>query len=365
MIPLGRFGATSPGCGSPRTFLTGIRLNNGDYLGAGYVQEGCTGIPRKFNALQLTPGGLQVEEFDRVAFNNERAYIYALGEQSDGAIVAVGFADQDFQDVSTFDIAVARFTATGDLDPSFGTGGAYLFDFAGDTDWANDVAIDAEDRILIAGYVTNASGDRDLLTIRLTPDGQPDVTFNGDGVLVYDGSGFPDAAAAVELAPGGRILVGGTSRSAADQRNPIILALNEDGSFDAGFGAGGIANVDLGNTNSAIAALHYDAWRIYVAGTSRAVGGAFVDLDAAVTVLRADGSPNPLFNGGQPRVFVFDPALGAQSDIPQSIDASADGEQIVVTGYTDNEDRTRQRYGVARFVGLENALFIDSFEGGG
>ena len=365
VVPLGRYGASSPGCGSPRTFLTGIRLSNGDYLGAGYVQEGCSGIPRKFNALQLTPGGLQVEEFDRVAFNNERAYIYALGEQSDGGIVAVGFADQDFQDVSTFDIAVARFNASGDLDPSFGTGGTYLFDYAGDTDRANDVAIDAEDRILIAGYVTHASGDRDLLTIRLTPDGQPDASFNGDGVLVYDGSGFADAAAAVELKPGGRILVGGTLRSAADQRNPIILGLNEDGSFDAGFGTDGIAAVDLGNTDAAITDIHFDSRRIYVTGWSRPVGGDLVELDAAVTVLRSNGSPNPSFNSGQPRVFQFDPALGTQSDRPESIDVSGDGEQIVVTGYTDNEDRTRKRFGIARFIGLENALFADGFEGDG
>ncbi len=362
--PVARYGASAPGCPVPRTFLTGIRLSNGDYLGGGYVQEGCGGLPRKFNAMQLNPVGQLVNEFDRVPFNNERAYIVGLGEQSDGGIIAVGFADQDFQDVTTFDMAVARFTAAGDLDPSFGSGGTFIFDRANNTDWSNDVVVDSADRILIAGYSTSASGDRDMVVIRLTPDGSLDTSFNGSGTFFFDGAGFPDTATSIDLTPGGRILVGGAFQNPQDQRNPVVLALNEDGSFDAGFGTGGVSEVDLGNSDAAITAIRYDAWRIYVTGWSRPVGGARIDLDAAVAVLRADGSPNPFFNGGQPRVFVFDPALGTQSDLPQSIDATADGEQIVVTGYTDDEPRARQRFGVARFIGLENALFIDGFEGG-
>ena len=364
VVPLGRYGASSPGCGSPRTFLTGIRLSNGDYLGAGYVQEGCSGIPRKFNALQLTPGGLQVEEFDRVAFNNERAYIYALGEQSDGGIVAVGFADQDFQDVSTFDIAVARFTTAGDLDPSFGTGGTFTFDRANDLDWANDVVIDSADRILIAGYARSTAGDQDWMVLRLTPDGSLDTTFNGTGAFFYDGAGQDESVTSIDLAPGGRILGGGGLRASAGAPSAVVFALTADGILDTGFANNGIAAVDLGNTDAAVSDIHYDAGRIYVSGISRPAGGAREDYDAAVTVLRSNGWPNPFFNGGAPRVFAFDAALGLQADLPQSIDVSDDGEQIVITGYTDNPDRTRQRFGIARFIGLENALFADGFEGG-
>lgn len=365
VVPLGRFGAESPGCGSPRAFRTGIRLSNGDYLGGGYVQEGCTGLPRKFNVLQLTPSGGLVEEFDRVQFFNQLAYINALGEQSDGSIIAAGFASGSGFDNETYDIAVARFSTTGVLDSTFGTGGILVFDGANDLDWSNDVVIDAADRILIAGYTTTVQGDRDLLVIRLTPDGALDPTFNGTGLFLYDGAGFNENATSIDLAPGGRILVGAGLRPSENQGDAAVLALTEDGNLDSAFGSNGIATVDLGNTDPAITDIHYAAWRIYVTGWSGPAGGDRIELDAAVTVLRSNGSPNPFFNGDQPQVFEFDPALGPQSDIPQSIDVSDDGEQIVVTGFTDNTDRTRQRFGIARFIGLENALFADGFEGGG
>ena len=358
-------GATSGPCPVPRAFLTGIRLSNGDYLGGGYVQEGCSGIPRKFNVLRFTPAGGVVDEFDRVPFNNERAHISALGEQSDGGIVAVGFADEDFNDFSTFDIAVARFTANGVLDTSFGTGGMFTFDRANEPDWARDVVIDANDRILIAGYATSAAGNRDMLIMRLDPDGALDPTFNGTGFRYYDHAGFSDSGNSIDLGPRGRIVVGGAVTTASNDTQGVVLALTDQGALDTGFGSNGIATVDLGNTASSINDVHFDAGRIYVTGWSRPAGGDRIERDAAVTVLRSNGAPNPSFNGGQPQVFAFDPALGPQSDIPLSIDVSDDGEQIVVTGFTDNEPRTIQRFGVARLIGLENALFADGFEGGG
>lgn len=358
----GRFDAASFGCSVPRAFLTGIRLSNGDYLGGGYVQEGCSGRPRYFNALQLTPAGGQVEEFDRVQFNNQRAYIYALGEQSGGGIVAAGFAEGNALGSETFDIAVARYSAPGTLDATFGTGGTFTFDLANDADWTNDLVIDADDRILVAGYTTSAGGGRDMTILRLTPDGALDTSFNGSGVVRYDGAGFDDNGVSIDLAPGGRILIGGNRFVAENQRAATVLALNDDGSVDTSFATNGVATVDLGNTDATITDIHYDAGRIYVTGWSRPVGGDLVELDAAVTVLDSNGTPNSFFNGGQPRVFAFDPALGPQSDQPQSIDVSDDGEQIVVTGFTDNQSRTVQRFGVARFIGLENALFADGFE---
>lgn len=358
-----RFGAFSGGCPVPRAFLSGIRLSNGDYLGAGYVQEGCGGIPRKFNILQLTSAGAQVREFDRVPFNNERAYIYALGEQSDGSIVAVGFADEDSADFSTFDVAVARFTADGMLDPGFGTGGTFTFDRGNEPDWALDVVIDADDRILIAGYATSAMGDRDMLIIRLDPDGALDPTFNGTGIVYYDGAGFSDSGNSIDLGPGGQILIGGNVTAASNDPQGVVLALTDQGAPDSGFGSSGIATVDLGNTASTVTDIHFDSGRIYVTGWSRPAGGERIEIDAAVTVLSSNGAPNPAFNGGQPRVFVFDAALGPQTDIPTAIDVSDDHEQIVVTGYTDNEARTLRRFGIARFIGAGNGLFADGFEG--
>ena len=142
------------------------------------------------------------------------------------------------------------------------------------------------------------------------------------------------------------------------------MALTENGALDTAFGNGGLVSLALGNSESSINDILYDAWRIYVAGWSRPVGGQRTDIDAAVTVLSTTGTPNAMFNGGEARVFAFDPALGPQFDLIQTIDVSGDGKQIVVAGYTENEALDRNRIAVVRLVGLENALFIDGFEGG-
>ncbi|MBY6203546.1 hypothetical protein [Halomonas denitrificans] len=363
---LERFDAQWPGCQVPRSFLTGIRLSNGDYLGAGYVQEGCSGRPRLFNALQLAPSGGLVEEFDRVPFDNQRAYIRALGEQSDGSIIAVGFTEGPALGNEAFDVSVARFTPAGVLDPTFGSGGTFTFDRAGDEDQAFDVVVDPADRILVAGRSRLSQGDQDMLVLRLEPDGALDSTFDGDGVWTYDGGGGLDEfAASIDLAGGGRILIGGTAFKAVDRREATIVALTENGALDTGFGNGGLVSLALGNTESSINDILYDAWRIYVAGWSRPVGGQRTDIDAAVTVLRSTGAPNTMFNGGEAIVFAFDPALGPQFDLIQTVDVSGDGQQILVTGYTENEALDRNRIAVVRLVGRENALFIDGFEGGG
>ena len=115
------------------------------------MQEGCSGRPQLYNALQLTPSGGLIEEFDRVPFDNQRAYIRALGEQSDGSIIAVGFTEGPALGDEALDVSVARFTPAGLLDLSFGSGGTFTFDRAGDEDQAFDVVVDPADRILVAG----------------------------------------------------------------------------------------------------------------------------------------------------------------------------------------------------------------------
>ncbi len=70
------------------------------------------------------------------------------------------------------------------------------------------------------------------------------------------------------------------------------------------------------------------------------------------------------FNGGASRVFQFDASTGTRGDFPQSIDVTDDGEMIAIIGFSSDGDQVSPRIAVARVVGLENALFIDGFEGG-
>ena len=357
-----RFDAAAFGCSVPRAFQTGLRLSNGDYIGGGYVQDGCSGVPRHFNALQLTATGILVDEFDRIVFNNQLAYISAMAEQSDGRIIAAGFASDSGFDGATYDIAVARYTSDGVLDATFGTNGLFTYDFDGNLDWTNDVVVDASDRIVLAGYARSAMDNQDIIILRLSADGVPDATFNGTGQFIYDRAGFSDSATSLALANQGRILVGAVTSPSDSTREANVFALTDSGVLDTGFSGDGQTTVSFGNGREAITDIQFKFGNIYVAGVTRTAGTDAVNNDAAVAVLYPDGSPHLGFNGGSGRVFIFDAELGAQADVPQSISVSNTGEQIAVIGYTDNEARTKQRIGVARFFGLNQNLFANGFE---
>ena len=89
-----------------------------------------------------------------------------LALQADGKIVLVGEAASD--DSSTFEMALARFDASGALDTGFGTDGKLLIDFFAGTDAALDVVIQPDGKIVVAGSARNGSLSEFALT-RINP----------------------------------------------------------------------------------------------------------------------------------------------------------------------------------------------------
>ena len=77
-------------------------------------------------------------------------YVYALTLQSDGKIVAVGDSDGDF--------ALTRVSRSGRLDSGFGVSGKIRTDFAGATDEAHGVVIQADGKIVAGGFAGLATG---------------------------------------------------------------------------------------------------------------------------------------------------------------------------------------------------------------
>ena len=107
--------------------------------------------------------------------------------------------------------AVARLTKAGDVDTSFGTDGI-AENADGFSNFAMDLAIDAKDRLLTAGYVqSNQDGRAAFEVTRRLSDGSPDRGFAKDGVGTYQLTDGEDVASSVHLDTAGRILVGGTN----------------------------------------------------------------------------------------------------------------------------------------------------------
>src|SRR5581483_7324622 len=102
----------------------------------------------------------------------------AVAIQSDGKIVVIGFSDAN----RDFDFALARYNPDGSLDTSFGGDGKVLTDFGGSDDEAFGVAIQADGRIVAAGF-SDVNRDFDFAIVRYNPDGGCDNTFGSNGIV--------------------------------------------------------------------------------------------------------------------------------------------------------------------------------------
>ena len=88
--------------------------------------------------------------------------------------------------------AVAKYTSSGGLDGSFGTGGVMLFQIGGGGSSVNDLALQPDGKILAAMYGAGASQG---FVARFTAAGALDPTFGAGGVVQTDPVGGTDALA--------------------------------------------------------------------------------------------------------------------------------------------------------------------------
>jgi uncharacterized delta-60 repeat protein len=134
----------------------------------------------------------------------------AVAVQADGKIIMAGYALIG----ASFDFALARYTANGDLDTTFDGDGKLVTDFAGDVDMAFAIALQPNGKIVVAGNATSTSSDFALA--RYTPDGSLDTSFDGDGRLLTDNAGCDDYAKGIVLLPEGQIVIAGITGNETD-----------------------------------------------------------------------------------------------------------------------------------------------------
>ncbi|MBN9523248.1 hypothetical protein J0H58_32830, partial [bacterium] len=143
----------------------------------------------------------------------------AVAVRADGRVVLAGT-----RTATDPRAAVAQLTAAGASDATFGTGGTFTAAFAlepaGAGTRANALALDDRGRVVLGG-VRVTPGATDAIVMRVAANGVGfDVSFNNQGTVadnpggstVIDFGGTTDAAVAVTIDRGGRIVVaGGTS----------------------------------------------------------------------------------------------------------------------------------------------------------
>ena len=139
--------------------------------------------------------------------------------RSDGRIVVAGTADGD--------VALVRYTTAGEVDTSFGDHGSRITDFGAD-DFANGVALTAGGQILVAGHTLGSGLKLDFALARYSADGALDESFGTRGIVKTDIGGGDDFAENLTVQPDRRIVVVGraTSPTILDM---AVVRYREDG----------------------------------------------------------------------------------------------------------------------------------------
>ncbi|HEX5687465.1 MAG TPA: delta-60 repeat domain-containing protein [Ideonella sp.] len=194
-------------------------------------------------------------------------------------------------------------SADGDLDLTFSRDGKKLTDIAKSTDLARAVALQTDGKIVAVGqtYVNNDYSSEDFAVARYTANGKLDATFGVKGRVTTDFPGLAAVPSAVVVQPDGKILVAGGAFSLFVFAGNFELArYNPDGSLDAGFGNGGIVTTNFGHGSYAFSLALQPDGKIVAAGTS------FVDFssddssdtDFALARYHPDGMLDETFGTG-------------------------------------------------------------------
>jgi len=252
-----------------------------------------------------------------VDVGGEDDLVYGLLVQSDGKVVAVGASATDPMGLS-FDFLAVRLTSSGALDLTFGGTGWVTVGIGPSSDYAQSAVATPSNQLVLAGYASNGT-DWDVGVARLTADGDLDTGFAGDGtVLVPVGSG-DDHGYAVDRAGDGGLVVAGASGG-----DVAVVRLTASGALDTAWGGDGVVTVDLGAGDDAGAAVDLAPdGDVVVAGTS---GG-----DVAVVRLTASGALDAAW-GGTGAVTV---AVGSGDDAGRAVAVASDG-RVVVAGSSHN-----------------------------
>ena len=164
--------------------------------------------------------------------------------QADGKLLVAGVRFLPF--TPAFQIQVFRLNADASIDNGFGSSGAATFQFAAGEPNAqvDQVAVDKDGRILVAGSVTTAGGDTDATVARLTSNGTLDSSFGTSGVQTYAIAGNDEFHALVPQSDG-TILLGGQSGG-----DILVARLTSTGAFDPAFNGGAALKENAGGTDS-------------------------------------------------------------------------------------------------------------------
>jgi len=296
-----------------------LNLNSGDVVGQDFTATALGG------ALDGSFGG---EGKVTAGAGSRNGNLTSVAVQADGRILAGGILWYSATTAASF--VVSRYLPDGTLDDSFASGGTATTTFGNNPCYVTGLAIQADQKIVAAGSILGPPSSGFALA-RYTAEGSLDPSFGSSGtVMTVVGAG--SAANAVALQPDGKILVAGMSTpSSTSSSQPFALArYNADGSLDAAFGNGGTVMTAIGTDQDGINSLAVQAdGKIVVAGYSNY--GSPGEPAMALARYNADGSLDPTFGSSGKLTTLFD---NGNLSWASGVTVQPDGK-IVASGFSD------------------------------
>jgi uncharacterized delta-60 repeat protein len=289
--------------------------------------------------------------------------------QSDGKVVIAVFLVVNNQNR----FVVSRLNPDGTLDAGFGTGGIASASLGDHSGGMSAVTVDDQGRIVVAGTtgIPGADGrvaDPDFTVARFTPEGVLDATFNGNGYVVIPFGTTTETLTAIETAPGGKIVVAGSTDLPGFPTGDIAVArLNDDGSLDASFDGDGKAQIGLTIHNKqgdTVASGDYAKGlavqpdgAILLSGFN-ATGRGNIDYVTEAFVVRLDSGGAPDTSFGDGGKVVVSPGVRSGSDVA----VRPDDGSIFIGGYRDDSNANLDDFAAEHF---DSAGRLDTSYGAG
>ncbi len=282
--------------------------------------ESHQGVARLLPATTPPPGVLDATfGGDGKVENNLTAgedYAADVAVQADGKMVVVGQVGG-----SGGRFGVARYLVNGALDPSFSGNGWAVTNFTNGFDVPSAVAIAADGRITVAGYTQSGRG----VLARYLPSGVLDPSFSGDGRTMTNPTRGFVWLTSLGLQPDGRTVVAGEFGGNGGQFG--VLRFLANGAPDPAFSGDGAASVNF-DTDEDWAfdlALRQDG-AIMLAGL---VHGDTNFPDVALARLKPNGTLDPTFSGDGKLIREF----GTEPSVATAVQIQPDGKIVIAGQY--------------------------------
>lgn len=192
----------------------------------------------------------------------------ALIALPDGKLLVAGYAFGP----GNSEFLVMRLNANGSPDTTFGGSGIVRTPVGTGEDMANAMVRQPDGRIVLAGSEIAADGRRDFALARYTADGALDPSFGTGGLVKTPVGPSDDVAYALVLMPWGRLIAAGSARisTGASGNDLALVSYNADGSIDHYFGDAGKRMVNISDFDDIVYGLatDIDGHRFWAVGTA-------------------------------------------------------------------------------------------------